>query len=234
MFIQLVVAALYVSCVYGLDATSWSGSFQDNIYGGSLDVCLTWDSDTSTMYGQGLFSKVGYIRGVIVDNTTWTGSYCLSGQEGTTGTFTLELSDPGNSQPLSYSGMFYQNPGVMYTMSGNQTDTNAPTSSECFASDLSVLKMTDTYTYTGQWLTYNYGHNTSAFRYMYSADGVFTTSYDYWIDNSLYGYAIGYTGMNGQVGMANWYEAGGITKGCTYMSLKMTLISILYGGGFQI
>jgi len=93
-------------------------------------------------------------------------------------------------------------------MYGDKTDTSAPTATECFATDMSYLTNTDIYSYTGTWLTWNYDLPTMANRYMYSDNGDFTTSYDYHIDNGLYGYAIGTTSSNGQIGMSNWYEAG--------------------------
>lgn len=95
--------ALYFSLIVGLQlavgSADWSGEYQDNTFGGLLSVCLSdvteSDSGTTTV-GQGMFSRFGYMRGVVSGNQ-WEGEFFMAGLEARRGSFNFTLNDNGMS-----------------------------------------------------------------------------------------------------------------------------------------
>ena len=136
--------------------------------GGKYHLCVTLVD--GTYYGQGLFSKVGYMRGVI-DATTdvWTGNWYMSGIESRRGTFSYTLPTT-----TSYSGTRTETNGEMETLTGNKFATGSPTDLECFKAEPQILSGTESFTFAGDWLVGNVDRYVNV-----DANNLLTGSYDY-------------------------------------------------------
>lgn len=223
MFFLIGVFFAMFSSAMSLSPANWTGSFQDNVFGGSLNVCVSYDIASDTYYAQGVFSLLGYIRGTIDQSTNvWSGEYCLSGLESRSGTFSFSLTETviDTGSILSYGGQFVERPGIPYMMYGNQTSAAMVSGLDCMEADTAtmVAQATTPYSYTGEW--YVVDANFSALtdpapRWIYqdnsgssTAFNTFTQSYHYGPEGAYQGYTTGSTCMNGQVAMINWYENG--------------------------
>jgi hypothetical protein len=152
-FMRSIFAAIlvFLTIVVGCFA-DWNGVYDDPIYGGSIYVCVT--EVNGVYYGQGTFSRVGYMRGTIAVGNVFTGSFWLQGWEGTHGSFSLTLSG------ASYTGTFTQLPGITYTISGTQSSTTIPTDLECQKSDDYLLTTSEYYSSTGTYVQVGDGKRT--------------------------------------------------------------------------
>lgn len=208
----LVFIFSLVSCAHAFVPTDWAGSFQDNVFGGLLNVCVSYDILSDTYYAQGVFSMLGYIRGTVDPvSAVWTGEYCLAGMESRSGNFSFSLAFANDV--LSYSGQFLERPGIPYMMYGNQTSSVAVSGIDCMEANVATIaaQTSTAFAFTGEWYVVDSNWSELAFptpRWIYQADGRFTQSYLYGPEGAYQGYSIGNTCMNGQVAMANWYENG--------------------------
>ena len=61
----------------------------DPIYGGNMHICVS--DINGVLYGQGVFSKLGYMRGTITVGDVFTGEFWLQGWESMLTFLKLEL-----------------------------------------------------------------------------------------------------------------------------------------------
>jgi len=170
----------------------------DSVYGGSLRVCVTQIGDS--YYGQAKFSEIGYMRGEISDDSTWTGEYWLAGREGRYGTFTLTVIDIGADK--AYTGEFSDSPGIVYSMYGNRSSSDEPEDIDCFKADDDMLESSISFDYTGRWVK----PVGKGVRFIYVESGGTSSSY-YYSESQYPGFNIGALSTNGQVYASNWYES---------------------------
>jgi len=190
----------------------WEGTYNDPIYGGSINVCVTQLG--SSFVGQGVFSEVGYMRGTI-DNSTmlWTGNFYSAGEEVKQGTFSLTF-DAGTS---SFGGSFTEKPGITYSVNSSQTSSVTPADVSCFRTDAAYLESTPPEaSFTG---TYFVGYD--SVNYVDPTQSLVSGSYLYYYDDGTAAPGeLSHTVLyeNGQVTAGNWYE------GTTAMGIEIWVL----------
>lgn len=123
-------------CVHRIIKMEWTGTYNDPIYGGFINVCVS--SVDGIFFGQALFSEIGYMRGTIDGALLWTGNFWSAGYEIKRGTFSLQLT---LGAPTTFSGTFYEMPGINYDISSTQLSSVEPTNEACFKTDDSLLSV---------------------------------------------------------------------------------------------
>ncbi len=132
----------------------WVGTYNDPIYGGEIYVCVS--QVEGNYIGQGVFSRIGYMRGKI-ENNLWSGNFWSAGLEVKQGSFKLQLETTGNT---TFSGSFLEDPEINYLISSNQTSSATPEDMECFKTDDDLLKAdAPFYSLNGIWQAYATQYN---------------------------------------------------------------------------
>lgn len=123
----------------------------------------------------------------------------MAGREGRHGTFTLNLIEMGSI--MTYSGSFYEAPGIAYSMFGNQSTIEVLDPLLCYQCDNSLLEATASFDFTGVWIK----PVGSGIRELFVEGSNIASSY-YYGDAQAPGYNFGPVSTNGQVFSSNWYE----------------------------
>jgi hypothetical protein len=90
MMLKTINSALVLSTAMAAP-TAWNGVWNDPMYGGNIQVCVSLVS--GVYYGQATISDTGYMRGTIDFATdTWTGNFYLQGIEAQRGTFSFAMT----------------------------------------------------------------------------------------------------------------------------------------------
>lgn len=188
---------------------SFVGTYDDPLYGGDINICSSVvGADT---WGQGLASRVQYMRGKIVGNS-WTGDFYTAGTELKSGTFDLVLTG------TSLTGTYMEKPGnnITYTVSTFQKSTATPDALDCFAVDDYLLADSPpAFSFTG---TYDAGFTEILYQDNSTGTPTLSDTYSYNdvgrdcvdADEACY---LGFTyhndgPLNGQISSGNWYEIG--------------------------
>ncbi len=171
--------------------SNWVGSYNDPIYGGYINLCVTENVEGKT-YAQAAFSELGYMRGTLSKKNIWTGVFFTSGLEAKRGNFTLNLLNES-----TLSGLFYEEPGINYEMVTSKINSETPSDLECMKTDADLLIYPDSIPYyTGQWLgPQNYGYQ----QYQYDSG----TTAIFSIGNAFGWHPVSY--LNNQVSPGQWY-----------------------------
>lgn len=147
LVVVLILLINYYNCITtAAQEDDWVGSYVDLVYGGQLNVCVS--EVDGTYYGQGLYSELGYMRGVI-NGTSWTGNFYVAGIEAIRGNFSMQLENDGDA----ISGTYYQSPvgSISYNVNNTRISSSTPSDIECFKADVSMLTATADYDFTGAW-----------------------------------------------------------------------------------
>jgi len=139
-----------ISCsvlLHGALGNTWEGSYSDNLFGGSLEVCVSTLQGGANI-GQGVISNVGFLIGNVEGNV-WQGEYTLAGIESRAGSFFLIRDSSG------YSGNFTDF-SVGSTRSallavGVKTSDVTPDDAACFRIDDEVLHGNVVPSFRGSW-----------------------------------------------------------------------------------
>lgn len=200
-----------------MSSSNWTGTYNDPIYGGNIYVCVS-DID-GVLYGQGGFSEVGYMRGIISDTDLWIGEFYTCGLEVKQGNFSLQL----NSMTFDVEGTFYERPGITYNMSTSKISDATPSDLKCMKTDDEFLTLSASSTYyTGLWLgPENYGY--SQYQYDTGSTAMFS------IGDAFGWHPISY--LNNQVSPGQWYT--NTTNGIEIFVLKNATSFYLTWWGVQ-
>lgn len=204
MKLSILVASLLSTLLVGTSA-DWNGEYDDPIYGGNIFICV---SDIGgVLYGQGTFSRIGYMRGTVTSGDVFTGEFWLQGWEGSHGTFSLTLTGS------AYSGTFTQLPGITYSISGTKTSSTIPSDLDCQRSDDYLLTSSEYYSSSGTYIPVggkDKGVVSNAIQESETGRGTVVGSYQYVFSSSselVHGTEYSTSYLNGQVKTGRWSEA---------------------------
>jgi len=205
--LELITVVLLVCSFASAAETDWNGVFNDAIWGGSINVCVS--NTNSKFYGQATFSDLGYMVGEIDSNDVWSGNFFIQGYDAQQGTFSFTLVSGSFTGTWQYKG---QQDSI--DTSGSQTSSVEPKADVCFKVDDNFIdaNIANPFSISGTYKSDN--SDTDIYYSLDGGDGTFYGSYQYtWgAGNTANGFFYGpiqTIASNGiQVGMADWYEAG--------------------------
>jgi hypothetical protein len=207
-------------------AILWDGTWSDPILGGEIKVCTDTD-DSGIVWGQGVMSNVGYMRGTINTDNVWSGSVIFPGQDVPTGSFTYTLTNAAPNPNTFVVTSFSVKPFLGNTqgsLSGTQSSTDSPSDQECFKTSMNYINKdfnyTGTFTNSDQSTLFYNKQTGSTFdsSYVYQwtgTDGHIAKSYVTGPILSSFGGSVG----SSQINPGTWFEEGS-TEGIELSVMK--------------